>query len=523
MKWNHHNAFLLCCASALIALTSCGDFLRDDSPDLLIPEDVAEYQAVLNGEGYPNSGYTTNNSFSDDLDFVHLMTDDVGVSPTSDSRSVLWEGDDEFALASGKGAFTWAQDIAFYDASYSSFYLKRYTNIMACNIIIENAETMKGDRAKVASCVAQAYALRALNYLWLVNLFGLPYNEQTAAADMGVVIRLKSDITRDQPARSTVKEVYDLINSDLERSFELWPKASYSSNKYLLSERAVQLIKCRVALYQGKWDDVIKYGTLLSESNYDLYNISGIPQSEMTNSGSSGEFAFLDPNSNSELVFIFGGSQFDSNKFMPWIRSMKDAAFVPSQAKVGDLIPSYEEGDQRIYAFFQQNRNESDGYHDYRYAPNKHYKYGIFSQALRTSEALLSVAEAYVQKGSESDKAEAVRLLNLLRKNRFTPETYKELTLADFPTTADLLQFVRDERRRELCFEDVHRWVDLRRYGMPRMVHTFYASKNAAPEVYVLEQGDRNYTLELPLEELDFNKVIQPTNRRVIPAGQAAN
>lgn len=516
MKWNHHNAFLLCCASALIALTSCGDFLRDDSPDLLIPEDVAEYQAVLNGEGYPNT-------FTEEADFVQLMTDDVGVSPTSDSRSVLWEGDDEFALASGKGAFTWAQDIAFYDASYSSFYLKRYTNIMACNIIIENAETMKGDRAKVASCVAQAYALRALNYLWLVNLFGLPYNEQTAAADMGVVIRLKSDITRDQPARSTVKEVYDLINSDLDRSLELWKSASVSRNKYMLSERATQLLKSRVALYLGQWDEVISYGTMLSEANYDLYNISKIPQSEMTSVGSTGNYAFLDPSNNTENIFMFGGSTFDSNKFMPWIRSMKDAAFVPSQAKVGDLIPSYEEGDQRIYAFFQQSLSESDGFHDYRFAPSKRYKFEVYSQAFRTSEALLNVAEAYVQKGSESDKAEAVRLLNLLRKNRFTPETYKELTLADFPTTADLLQFVRDERRRELCFEDVHRWVDLRRYGMPRMVHTFYASKNAAPEVYVLEQGDRNYTLELPLEELDFNKVIQPTNRRVIPAGQAAN
>ena len=45
--------------------------------------------------------------------------------------------------------------------------------------------------------------------------------------------------------------------------------------------------------------------------------------------------------------------------------------------------------------------------------------------------------------------------------------TYKELTFADFATTADLLQFVRDERRRELCFEEIHRWADLRRYGCP--------------------------------------------------------
>ncbi|MBR6446714.1 MAG: RagB/SusD family nutrient uptake outer membrane protein [Prevotella sp.] len=498
---------------ALLMLSSCSDFLRDDSPDLLIPADVVEFQSVLYGEGYPKK-------FTEEADFVQLMTDDVGVSPTSDSRSVLWEGDDEYALATGKGAFTWAQDIAFYDGTYSKFYLSRYTNIMACNIIIENAETMTGDRDKVASCVAQAYALRAWNYLWLVNLYGLPYNEQTAATDMGVVVRLESGITRDQPARNTVKEVYDQINADLDRSLELWKSGSVSRNKHVLSERATYIIKCRAALYQGQWDEVIKYGKLLSEANYDLYNISKIDPSVMTNVGTK-DYAFLDPEVNTENIYMYGGSTFDSNKFMSNIRLLKDAAFVSSQAKEGDLIQMYEPGDQRIYAFFQQNTMEKGEYYDYRHAPNKRYKSSIYSQALRTSEALLSVAEAHVQKGSEADKLEAIKLLNLLRSNRFTPDTYKELTAADFATTADLLQFVRDERRRELCFEDVHRWVDLRRYGMPRLVHTFYSSKNSAPEVYVLEQGDRNYTLELPIEELDFNKVIEPTNRRVITPGQS--
>ena len=374
MKKNLNIIIYKVCACTLLTLTSCNDFLKDDSPDLLIPEDVVEYQAVLYGEGYPNE-------FSREADFVQLMTDDVGVSPTSDSRSVLWEGDDEFSLASGRGAFCWAQDIEYYDASCGDFYLSRYKNIMACNIIIENEETMTGSSDKVASCVAQAYALRALNYLWLVNLYGMPYNEQTAATDMGVAISLKSEITRDQPARNTVKEVYDQINADLDRSLELWSRASYSRNKYMLSERGTQIIKCRAALYQGKWDEAIKYGTLLAESNYDLYNISEIPQGEMTSVGTTGDYAFLDPDNNTELVYIFGKNVYDSNQFMSLIRMLKDASFVPSQAKEGDLIPLYEEGDQRIYAFFQQNIEDREGFHDYRYAPTKRYKYAIYSQA----------------------------------------------------------------------------------------------------------------------------------------------
>ena len=195
---------------------------------------------------------------------------------------------------------------------------------------------------------------------------------------------------------------------------------------------------------------------------------------------------------------------------------MSGTMFGVSQTEEGDLLPLYEEGDQRYYAFFLQAVTDKGIYKDYRHAPYKHFSSKYCPHALRTSEALLNAAEAHVQKGSETDRNAAIRLLNLLRKNRFTPETYKELTLADFATTADLLQFVRDERRRELCFEEIHRWADLRRYGCPSLKHVFYASKNSSPEVYVLEQGDQNYTLELPKSELDYNTVIESANRRAI-------
>ena len=196
--------------------------------------------------------------------------------------------------------------------------------------------------------------------------------------------------------------------------------------------------------------------------------------------------------------------------------SRSGAMFSASQTEEGSLLSLYEEGDQRFYAFFLQSVTNKGEYYDYRCVPYKHYSSKYYSTALRTSEALLNAAEAYVQKGSDADKNEAVKLLNLLRKNRFTPETYKELTLADFATNAELLQFVRDERRRELCFEEIHRWADLRRYGCPSLKHVYYASRNASPEVYVLEAGDQNYTLELPKSELDYNTVIESANRRAI-------
>ena len=508
------NIYRLCgCLAIALSFSSCGDFLKESSPDLLIPQKVEEYQAVLVGEGYPNH-------FTDEADFIHLMTDDVEVSPTSDSRSSLWDGDDDYNLRQGKGAFTWAYDIEYYDVSYPSFYKDRYTNIMACTIIIEDADKITGEQEKVNSCVAQAYTLRALNYLWLVSTYAKPYNEQTAASDPGVIIRLKSQVVRDEPVRSTVKEVYDLINSDLDNALERFKNAAVSRNKYLVSERAAQILKSRVALYQGHWDDAIKYADLAAEGGYDLYNIGKMTKSELNyHSGSSASsFAFLDDTNNTEITFLFGGNEFNSNKFMSNILLLKDAMYTPSKTNENDLIHIYEPGDNRLYAFFMQSVDEGGEYSDRHMAPYKHYAFDIYSQAVRTAEALLNAAEAHVQKGTQADVQQAISLLNLLRSNRFAADSFKELTAADFASNEELLTFVRDERRRELCFEDIHRWADLKRYGMPRLVHAFYASKNATPETYVLEEGDQNYILEFPHEVLNYNTKIQPNTRRNLPS-----
>ena len=490
-------------------LTSCNDYLKESSDDLLIPKKVDEFASVLQGDGYPNT-------LTEDIEWMDLMTDDAEVSPSANPNSTQADGDDNVYLPVGRGAFTWAQDIEYYDTSYGKTYLNRYKNIMACNIIIENANTMQGDSMEVNSCVAQAYALRAMSYLYLVNWYGQPYNPATAEKDMGVIIRLKSEMVRDQPQRSTVAQVYAQIISDLDKASALFKKAKKSTNIYLMNEKSVDFLKCRVALYTQNWEDVIKYGSRFTEDGFSLYDISALTKEQMSHQK---EYVFLKAK-NPEVVFMFGGRLFTRQSYMDNLAFINGAAYAPSQTNAGDLMTSYENGDNRIYAFFCQNNinydpvlNYYEAYEDYRYLPYKHYSMSEYSQALRTSEILLNMAEAYVQTGKQT---EAVELMNLLHKKRFTAASYQALNVSDFSTQEDLLKYVREERRRELCFEETHRWNDLRRYGMPRIEHKFYSAKNSTPETYVLEQGDKNYTLELPQSELGYNQVVERTNRRTI-------
>lgn len=505
-------------AIAAVFASACSDYLKEDSGDLPIPEKVSEFQAVLNGEGYPKT-------FAEDVAFTDLMTDNMTVMNGQSEDPNFAGAYDNITLSTGKGAYTWARDIEYYTYDIASAYENRYENILACNTIIENEETMIGSDSERNYCVAQAYALRAFNYFCLVNLYGLPYNKATAATDMGVAIRLSSEVTREEFTRSTVQQVYEQINKDLDRAIELFGKSTEDENIFQMSLKAALLLKTRVALYTENWDDAITYGEKLYATKLTLDNIGKLTPEEMmiqTQAESSPHYSFI-KKSNPEILFNFGGTLDNPHKYISsFIAYIDGPSFATSQTNAEDLFNQYEEGDNRQYAFFMQDVTKTDGTMlKYIHTPTKHnsmYSRDCYKEAFRSAELFLNLAEAYIRKGGSENEAKGISLLNELRKSRFTADTYVEKTAADFASADDLLKFTWQERRRELCFDEMHRWFDLRREGMPRLVHKYRSAPNAAEETYVLEQGDKNYTLALPKSETNYNTKIEKYERRDINA-----
>lgn len=512
------NLYTVGCLLLTVAMTSCSDYLKEDSGDLLIPKKVDEFQAVLFGEGYPHT-------FANDVAFIDLMTDDVTVmNGLSDNPD---DGYDTNSIPTGRGAYLWAYDVEYYINDYANSYNNRYKNILACNTIIENEATMLGDDSKRNYCVAQAYALRAFNYFCLVNWYGLPYNKETADKDMGVAVRLDSEVTREHFTRSTVAKVYEQINQDLDRALELYSQSSEAENKYLVSEKAALLLKTRVALFMENWDDVIKYGEELYKKGVVLCDLSDKTAEDLVQSNDSEtRYSFIDTD-NEEIIFNFGGNSSDftsiaTHKYMMvTAEAFAGPMFTVSQEDPDDLFKIYEEGDNRKYAFFMQD------YAKYSFLPPTRYRHVIakyyssnsdtkHGEAFRWAELLLNLAEGYIRKGGDANLGKAIDLLNELRIARFASESYKALTKADFATSEDLLKFAWEERRRELCFDETHRWTDLRRQGMPRIEHKFISGTGAPVETYVLEEKDRNYTLALPTSETGYNTEIEDYPRRDI-------
>ena len=123
------------------------------------------------------------------------------------------------------------------------------------------------------------------------------------------------------------------------------------------------------------------------------------------------------------------------------------------------------------------------------------------------------LAEMYLNKAEAEamlDKAEAIQTIKTLLNNRFEGG----IPPVDGLNGKDLVSFIRDERRRELCFE-AHRWFDLRRYAVsPKypekksIKHTTYDKNGVLEGDYVLKPygEDPAWVLPIPGYEIVYNQ-----------------
>lgn len=231
-----------------------------------------------------------------------------------------------------------------------------------------------------------------------------------------------------------------------------------------------------MSLYKKEYDKVIEYAGEVIASNPQIYNLAIM-----------GEDDHFINDKNPEILFTYGYYQ------ITYFANMAKCNFPASDA----LITLLGKNDLRLTAYLKKrssyytaNKNEDSG------------QTGMFGFALRTSEAYLNRAEAYAEKG---EKEKALADLKAIRQNRL--KVYEDLQ-AD--TDAEAIVRVREERRRELCFE-FHRWFDLRRWDRPRIEHTFTRDikKPETVERYVLEENDEAYTLPLPRSVTDSDPLIQ--------------
>ena len=480
-------------SAILLISTSCSDFLSAYSQDMIVAKSCSDLDEVLLGDVYIKSyQVSTGPSGGRCAGFFNVLDDDISTGSVGSETSKTW-GD---CLASIFGYYAWQLRVGSnYNASYfqsdNATYDDLYARINIINVILDEITDLphdtESDYATFLRVQGEAHFMRAYFFFTLANLYGDAYEPATCNKKLCVPLKLTPYVEHDkdketQFTRATVKEVYDQIVNDLTQA-----------------EDFVDLLFSRVYLYMQNWTMAEqKADAVISSPHFQLAEINTFEENKV----------FL-TRENSEVLFSQGPNNLSSENLF----TANPGDFCVSQ----ELYDLYDDNDRRKSCFFGKHMLS-----DSITLVNKYERGSIVSHisdvfTLRASEAYLNKAEACAMQKSQNKEIEANQLLNTFRKKRiigYSSKTY---------SGEELAQQIRDERRREFCFE-AHRWFDLRRYAVcepypysKSIIHVYSACGNngvSYTEEYKLEEHDKAYTFALPESVIKFDAVPMEDNPR---------
>ncbi|MNK22508.1 SusD family protein [compost metagenome] len=520
----------------LISNTGCKKFLEETSQDKIKPGTIQDLTAIMAGEAYP---YQITLS-----PLLNIVTDDVVCNGGQTQPTY------ELVTVAGKAPFSWSknmfEDLLLPGGMTTTTHLNSwqvlYKNIAGCNVGLAYLDKVTGSEADKGNLKAQALALRAYYYFNLVNMFGKPYNAPGVdpATSPGVPLKLIMDIKDDFYKRNSVAEVYQQIEADLLEAASLFKTYPKEYGPYKINETAVYTLLSRMYLYQEKWDQAIDYankGLAKKSELTQLYSFGSVPvpgfpnvtgTTSYNNAAGSSERRIYDPAISTEVIWAYvplglngGEGDFFKSAMIPNYSLVRFPAYGVSP----DLINLYDTqgstgdatyiGDLRPRLYFSVFTsitgvlpNGNPNYVPKYYFGGMGYRgnsgMGGGGAGFRVAELYLNRAEANIRKfistGNDALRLAALNDINTLRFSRYdTRQAYVPVNIVD---KTDLLNFYKDERRREFPF-DGHRWFDLRRYGMPSISHEYKGAGTS--QIFTLAQGDARYTWPIPKATLDRN------------------
>ncbi len=491
-------------------VSGCSDFLKESSQDEVRPSTVNDLEQLMLYEAYPLNDYF--------LPYLDLLTDDA-----MNTYSTMTGYDDH--VHNGQFAFTWTKDM-FEQMKANNLngidtWERYYKRIKGCNVILDMLDGAEGSIAERENLKGQALALRAYYYFMLVNLYGQPYNAEGVDIrnSPGVPLILNSRVSDDFPRRTSVARVYEQVEKDLLEAAPLMEQYGKENTKYKVTDLFVHALLSRMYLYMENWDKSVEHADYVIKQSPALLNFGA--QYQMDGDGFMDLAVNVYDIASVELIWAF--STWDENKrFFPNV-NMGDS---PVYSASDDLMQLYEyDGsamtnnrlDLRYECYYQKYMI---GWDPATYTiimgtlkGNKSHLIGTGANAqkgMRVAEMYLNRAECFVMKYLESQddsyRVAALKDLNYLRENRYDTRSVAYVP-REITNGQELLDFYREERRRELSFEE-HRWFDLRRYGMPELRHTLTLTAGQ-PREYILEAKSNRYVLPISQTVLEKNPTLE--------------
>lgn len=432
-------------------LSSCNNFLDIVPVGKLIPKTVNDYEQM----------------FNDDNSLKLLQAETFFGAPNFAMNDAAFRSEEYY----NRACYIWAKQVFDENSLSYSDWSSIYSEIYIDNVVLDQINGAEGEDTHRKQVIAEARTRRAFSYLLLMGIYAKQYDEATADSDLGVSLRLSSDVSVNAPARSSVKAVYSFIETEMLESWGDLP--DQARTKFKISKTAANALLARLYLMMGKYDQAWTYADKALAGNsflYDYKNIETPNRIQATN------------NDENYLIRYY--------QFTNWGQG------IGISNELYDLFP-HDSTDLR--ETFEISVDDTDQTLDSIYFN----KMMVMTVAPTVPEMYLVRAEGYARKGDAASLQKAMEDINHLRNFRVVAGT-EELTAT---TQDEVMGIVLAERRRELNIQGHLNWFDMKRLNKePEYARTLARTVNG--KTYTLAPNSNNYVLPIPYDVFGFNSAI---------------
>ncbi|WP_339881111.1 RagB/SusD family nutrient uptake outer membrane protein [uncultured Algoriphagus sp.] len=434
----------------LSALMSCESFL-DPKPDqsLVVPTSLEDIRSLL--------------------DNTTVFCRQASLPIIAGDEFYMLDGAFEGFSLLEQSVYSWADDP--YQGQPVGDWSVPYEQVFYANVALDAIEKSgSNDVAELQKLKGEALFHRAYAYFQLLQEFTSAFaNNGTNGDALGLVLKDNPDVNGN-PGRADLERSYTQMLEDLTLAIALLPDMQLPKSRP--GKAAALGLLARIYLTQFAYTEAAEAATEALE----LYPEGGMDLNELDVTVSRPFERF-----NEETLFY---SQMISYSY-----------FTSRQVAVdSSLIKSYQEGDLRLPAFFDESQPGI-----FNYTGKLTGNLTMFG-GLTVGELQLIAAEGYVRSGDDTN---AQQYLNDLRKNRIQAEFYEPVTLVG----DGLLDAVLMERKKELIGRGI-RWSDLRRLNQEdgRLVEI---RRSIAGEELVIAPTSPKYVFPIPMEEIQRSGIRQ--------------
>jgi hypothetical protein len=425
------------------------------------PSTLQDFQAVLDNVTVFNSIYPS---------IGLLCTDNASLSdPTLNTASAV-----------ERNSYIWAKDI--YEGQASSEWSNGYQMVEYANIVLDGLKKINvtsANQMQFNEIKGSALFYRSLAFYGLAELFTQPYDSSTSNTDLGIPLRLSSDINIPS-ARATLQQTFNQIISDLQTAENLLPQSPAFTTRP--GQVSCNALLSKVFLCIQDYTNAGKYANLALTLNNTLLDYN----SGLVNKTSTYHFPTFQTG-NPEIIF--------------WAYPQGYATLRANGPGIVDtlLYRSYLSNDLRKTLYFKTTGPATISFvGSYLGTLNRF-------AGLANNEVYLIRAECYARAGNTSA---AMADLNTLLVKRYAAGTFIPYNAV---SSADALTQILSERRKELPFTGLVRWEDLRRLNKdPQFALTINHSYNGT--MFTLQANDKRYAFPIP--DLEIQKYGLQQNSR---------